>query len=503
VIKHRKNPVKIRRRAVLLLVVCASAIAAAGLAGRGEGNKATPAAGGPDSRTQPLLDGCARDRGAIFTKQVPNWVYVGGGVAQNQFVSGVVDSQYEAERAAEPTGTDDPFTHTSYDFIFNVKPDAQYENLLGTGNFEGQSSETARLHTERESLTFPSWAWPDRGDRIAMVGSWVWDCDHTTAAGEHTEIHPFRLLWVERNPGGPSRRSPVGDREADLLMTRLPTPADTQAVCANKTKGDRAAFKECVSHPVDELPVTGEYDFVLEAGKKPSAKAHLVYRVIDVERHSPATPVTRLRDGISVHVDAGSGPSMGKRFLVGWRPVRVHPVHLRLRFNSLLVRRAMDPGCPPYDPNCPDKDESKLLGQVTTAPGEWNVYVDAAGVWRQWLPQVLSVRDGQTIRSKQRVDLYVPSGKPWRLFVQTRECDFGSLGNANSVQGTVAPCPHINEVGNTASDDQPGILAVHFRSPAASVGRHQVNSSLEGSTCPASNVHGCYRLTFTISRIRP
>jgi hypothetical protein len=89
------------------------------------------------------------------------------------------------------------------------------------------------------------------------------------------------------------------------------------------------------------------------------------------------------------------------------------------------------------------------------------------------------------------------------LFVQTRECDFGSLGNAYSTQGLVVPCPHILEVGNTASDDQPGILAVHFRSPAASLGTHAVNSRLPGSTCPPSNTKGCFRLTFTISRIRP
>ena len=60
-IKPRKNPVKIQRRAVVLLIVCAAAIVAAGLAGRGSGSKATPAAGGPDSRTQPLADGCVRN----------------------------------------------------------------------------------------------------------------------------------------------------------------------------------------------------------------------------------------------------------------------------------------------------------------------------------------------------------------------------------------------------------------------------------------------------------
>ncbi len=490
------------RRAAILIALCAAGIAAAGLAARGSGSPATPAAGGPDSRTQPLVDGCTRDRGAILTHDVPNWVYVGGDVASNQMLTGVVDSQYQPERAAEPTGTDDPFTHTSYDFTFNVKPDPQYENLLGTGNFEGTSEETARLHIERESATFPTWAWPDRGDRVSVAGSWVWDCDHTTAAGERTEIHPFRVLWVERNPGGPSPRSPTGDREADLFITSEGTPADTQAICANQTKGDRVAFKQCVAHPLHFDGLHGPYNFVLKAGEKPSQKARLVYRVVN-QGPSSSTSITKLADGISVAVPATR--SVAKQFFVGWRPVKpaAKPVHLRLRLRDLLVRRAMDPGCPPYDLNCPAKDESTLIGQVTTSPGEWNVYVDAGGVWTAWNPILIHPKSGQTIHSKQTIDLYVANGKPWRLFVQTRECDFGSLGNAYSIEATVPPCPHILEVGNTASDDQPGILAVHFRSPMASVGTHRVNSSLAGSTCPPANTKGCYRLMFTISRIRP
>ena len=499
----RKNPVKIQRRVVILVVVCVAGLAAAGLAGRGSGSQATPAAGGPDSRTQPVADGCARKREDIFLKEVPNWVYVGGGLAQQQVVTGIVDSQYQPERAAEPTGTDDPVTHTSYDFTFNIKVDPQYEHLLGTGNFEGRGAETARLHTERETATFPVFAWPDRGDRVSLVGSWVWDCDHLTASGEHTEIHPFRVLWVERNPGGPSRRSPAGDREADLFTTSAGTPADTQAVCANKTKGDRVAFEECLATPVTQVPGQGTYTFVLKAGKKPSPKARLVYRAVDVAPSDP-TPVTRLADGISVKVDASH--EVGKRFFVGWRPVKksARPVHLRVRLRELLVRRAMDPSCPDYDRDCPAHDQEILVNHNTKPPGEWNVYVDAGGVWAPWDPILFQARDGQEIRTNQTIDLYVAKRKPWRLFVQTRECDFGSIGNAyDAANGVVTPCPHILELGNPASDDQPGTVAVHFRSPAASLGTHRVNSDLVGSTCPASNVKGCYRLTFTISRIRP
>jgi hypothetical protein len=504
VIKPRKNPVKIQRRTVILIALCLAGVAAAGLAGRGSGSHATVAAGGPDSRTQPVLDGCVRNsRIGIVTHEVPNWVYVGGGIVQNQVLSGLVNSKYNPEKAAEPTGTDDPSTHMSYDFTFNVKPDPGYENLLGTGNFEGQGAETERLHVEREPLTFPTWAWPDRGDRVSLVGSWIWDCDHTTASGEHTEIHPFRLLWVERNPGGPSRRSPVGDREADLFATFAGTAADTQAICANRTKGDRSAFKTCVATPVDIVPLTGTYEFVLRAGKKPSPKARLVYRVVDRSRSSVQTPVTKLKDGIRVTVDGSRAHRIERRFFVGWRPVKDRPVHLRVRLRELLVRRAMDPGCPEHDPECPFKDESELNGQATTRPGEWNVYVDAGGLWMPWNPILLRPEDGQRFRTKQMIDLYVAPGKRWRLFVQTRECDFGSLNNAYRTEAEVVPCPHVIELGNGSTDDQPGNVAVHFRSPAASLGTHRANSSLEPSSCPTSNVHGCYRLTFTISRIRP
>ena len=503
-IQHRKNPVKIQRRVVALLIVCAAAIVAAGLAGRGSGSQATVAAGGPDSSTQPLVDGCIRHTDVIHEKQAPNWVYVGGGLAaQNQVATGIVESQYDPERVALPAGTDDPFTHTSYDFTFNVNVDPESEHLLGTGNFEGQNSETGRLHTERESQTFPSWAWPNRGDRVSLVGSWVWDCDHFQPSGEHTEIHPFRSLWVERNPGGPSPRSAQGDREADLFVTTTETPADRHAVCALDHKADRPGFQTCVTHDVFEkkLPVPAA-TFVLKAPPKPSRSARLVYHVVD--RGSDAqVSIHKVVGGVEVSFGRVEVGTIAKQVFVGWRPVKARPIHLRIRLRELLVRRAMDPSCFKYDPKCPARDETTLLDQTgAKSPGEWNVYVDAAGVWVPWDPILLQAHDGETFRTKQTIDLYVAKGKPWRLFVQTRECDFGSVGNAYSVQGVVTPCPHVPELGNGVSDDRPGIIAIHFRSPTASVGTHRVNSSLEGSTCPASNAKGCYRLTFTISRIR-
>jgi len=53
-------------------------------------------------------------------------------------------------------------------------------------------------------------------------------------------------------------------------------------------------------------------------------------------------------------------------------------------------------------------------------------------------------------------------------------------------------------VGNSAGDDYPGAITVTNKGLA--LGTHIVNASTAGSTCPPSNVKGCYQLTYTVSR---
>ena len=64
----------------------------------------------------------------------------------------------------------------------------------------------------------------------------------------------------------------------------------------------------------------------------------------------------------------------------------------------------------------------------------------------------------------------------------------------------MSPCPRTNEVGNSSGDDYAGsIQAVHT---TTRLGRFVADAATAGSTCPASNVHGCYQLTYTVSRVR-
>jgi hypothetical protein len=479
---------------------------------------ATVAGTRPDPLTDAVADGCERNPSGLYTSDSPNWAYVNdrtapadGAPPPPQWVRGVANAQYGPWLAAHPAGEDNPFTHRSYDLIVNIRPDAAYDFLLGgnptgeTGNFEGSFEGTNRLHTEWETGAVARFAWPDRGDRIEMLGSWVWDCDHFLGGGERTELHPARALIVHRNPGGPSPRSPLGESETDIFVSSDKTPAGTQADCAHRSKGDRARFKACVRSDPDWQDVNGDYSVLVRAPPRPAAGARLRVRLVD--RGSVGgvrVQLRRLAGGarvsFSVRRPAGMRTIVAKQVFVGWSPMpaRALPEHLRLRFRSLLVRRAMDPGCPPGTYPC-GTVQTTLGRQISAPPGEWVVYWSVAGTWGLWNPAVLRPRDGQTFPGRQSVDLYVARGRPWRLFMFARECDFGQVSAAGPVP--MSPCPRSNEFGDAPGDDTAGALERRFSSPAAGLGRHAVDARLEASTCPLVNRRGCYAVAFDVVQI--
>ena len=466
----------------------------------------------PDPAAQAVADGCPRDLNAVYRRVAPTWVYVNardGGAPPPQWAKGVVDAGDQPYLGSHPSGTDDPLSHDAYDFLINVKPDPAYSFMVGgneaeqTGNFEGEDETAGRLHVERESNVTPVFSWPDPGDRVEILGSWVWDCGHWKPGGERTELHPFRALWVQR---AVSARSPWGEREGDLFVSTDSTPAGVIADCALKTKGGQDAFKACLLTQPAWQDVSGDYRFVLPAPPKPPGAGTLRVRVVDQGGVGGAAPTVAIRNGaavVTMRLSAAPGTRLvvAKQVFLGWTktPATALPQHLRVSFRSLLVRRAMDPGCLPGNQGCVSV-ESILDGQITTAPGEWNLYWDAAGIWSAWAPRVLFTRDGQSYPGKQTVDVYLPRGKPWRLLAFARECDFGSLSFGNQAKA-VWPCPTSGEVGNAASDDVPGIVVHRFASPVAALGLHRDDPIRQATSCPKSNTRGCYELTYVVTRV--
>jgi hypothetical protein len=447
----------------------------------------------PDPNVQATADGCQRDTTKIYTGFAPNWVYVNdrdfpasGPPPAPRWVSGVVKGA-SGLLASRVASSDDPITHRSYDANIDVTVDPA-DNFL-TGVSRDATPEAGEIHLERESSALPFWVWPRPGDRVQALGSWVWDCDHYQGTGEKTELHPFRALLVARQ-GAPKGRS-----EADVYVSSDATPAGQEAQCAHRTKGD-ATFKDCAHAAPNVLDVNGAYSFRF-CGAKGGAITNMDMGSVG----APQLTIARTPDGcatVSFTVAAAPGARVvvAKRILLG-APPRLD--HLRLRFDSLLVRRAMDPSCPPGRPACPYAAESTLPGQIVAAPGEWQLYWSVDGIWGRW-PGTLAAKDGQTFRGGPHVDFFVPRGASWTFVVLARECDFGALPGWDGPGRPTAPCPQSDEVGNSTGDDYPGAITVTHHGLA--LGRHVANASTAGSTCPPSNAKGCYQVTYTVSRLR-
>ncbi len=496
-------------------VVVLAAVLAAGLAAT-LGAFAERGASVPPDPQDAVLDGCGRDYLRQTQRQIPTWVYVGdrdapagGPPPPQRRLEGVVNSRYSPDLASHPTEEDLPTIHRAYDFNFNVLPDRPYRDLLGgdpaahTGNYAGHSPSTARIHVEREQTALPRFAWPDMGDRVALVGSWVWDCGHWVPGGERTEMHSYRALWVLRRAGRPSPRSARGETEGDLVLSNDKTYAGIEADCAHLAKESVPLFQSCLFVQSERQDVNGVYSFRLPVPPRPAKASKLRVRVVDAGSSGARARISARVSGRSVQVrltvtSDTSRILVAKRVLAGWTGTPA-PEHLRVRFTRLLVRRAMDPGCPNGAPSCGSR-ETTHGEQVSRPPGEWNVYLDAAGVWTVWGNGLLRARDGQVFRGGPTLDIYVPRGRPWRLFAFARECDFGSLGTADGPGHAMLPCPRSSEFGTFDGDDRAGAIVNRFPSPEASLGTHRAHPSRLLSTCPPVNRLGCWELDYAVTR---
>jgi hypothetical protein len=451
----------------------------------------------PNPNDQAQADGCRRNTTQIYTGLAPNWVYVNdkdfpasGPPPAARWAEGIVWSKDDPALASRVSSRDDPITHRAYDQNIDLKVTGGEDFLTGTSRDATDAAGT--IHMERElGATFPFWAWPAPGDHVQSLGSWVWDCDHYQEHGEETEFHPFRAIWSDR---GISPHSPTGENEGDLYVSTDATPAGVQAECAHRTKG-ADTFKQCTQTTPEWLSVDGDYRFTLCAHGARQGK--LAWRVVDRGSvNAPAVTVAPSKPGCVDVAFTVAAPDLqrvvvAKQVFVGWTSAP-RLVHLRVRLDSVLIRRAMDPSAPL---------ETTLGGQEAPAPGEWQITWSVDGVWGAW-PGTLLAKDGSVFRGKQHVDVYVPRRAPWTLLAEGRECDFGAIPNFDGPGHVLQPCPKTNEVGNSFGDDYGGSVVARFASPQRSAGTHATNALLAGSTCPPTNRKGCYQLRYTVKVVR-
>ena len=308
------------------------------------------AANGPNPISQPPLDGCARDPAAIGQGLAPGLVYVNG-APQPQWLTGVVVG-----------------TAPAADLEIRVTPDSASSFLPAAGS--------RSLQAAREATAFPAFAWPEPGDRVQALGSWVWNCTKWKPAGEKTELHPFRAFWAAR---AVAAASPWGESEGDLFVSTDSTEAGVVADCALQTKGDQVAYAACVATEPQWQDVGAAYRFVLPAPPKPAGAGTLRVRVVDRGSTGGVAPTVTLRDGTAV-VTMKPASTPGARLVVatqiflGWTkvPATELPQHLRIALRS------------PLGPSI----------------------CDAAGLWGP-------------CPARRTIDVYLPRGMPWRLAVYT------------------------------------------------------------------------------------
>jgi hypothetical protein len=148
---------------------------------------------------------------------------------------------------AGPQGQDElpdlPFTHPfGPDYEFQIVPDPQYENLLGSANKVRPNGPPGTIPVIGEQPYFEAWQEADAlhlnyegvlgmevddalvpaayrfssGDRVALYGRWIVDAGHP---GFHTEIHPPLLMARARSldaNGSPVARSSTAITEFQL-----------------------------------------------------------------------------------------------------------------------------------------------------------------------------------------------------------------------------------------------------------------------------------------------
>jgi hypothetical protein len=431
-----------------------------------------------------------------------------------------------------------------------------------TGNYSGFDESTARLHTEWEDLTVPHFAWAEPGDHVMELGSWVWDCGHWGVGtnifspdyvlpklgqpcigipdpsqcgnldGEGTEFHPYRAVWVQRKQ---PMHAAEGEAQADLFVSTDATLAGVEADCAHQFAPSTATvdqtlkqteYKACLDTTTPWQDVSGDYSFLLPAPAPTAPGARLVFHAVD--RGSSNAPAPRLTaEGNAVRVrfhlstpDRTHTLKLAYSIFAGWDvlPASAVPAHLKVVFDRLAVHRSQDPNCTlgaPVNSTCAQESRRTEAFNPTAAftnAGQWNLYYDVQGAWGQFTVNgdgELDPTDGTIYPLTQSADIYVPPGKGWRLFVHGRECDLGDL-SALSVDDQTkarlvafADCPRDRDIAT--DNDVPGLLTDTYASVAASLGAHSSDGLTHRadptSTCPDTNVHGCYSIEYHVSQV--
>jgi hypothetical protein len=271
------------------------------------------------------------------------------------------------------TYTDYPYNHNSHDWNFHVKPDSKYDVYKAGWDRKSPFSGLAGIFSpfsvlagifdvrqqlmemEWETRNFPPQFWPMEGDRVWMMGRYVWDCGHVPLK---TEIHPPEAVAF-------TRQEPVVFT-VDGVKDPSPSLASKTYIYIHGRGG------------YYDTPVGGEkdttYEFDISLPPKPSPTAEPYVEVLEVPFGGVRPTLTLIPTSSAdqkVHVVyplSSVPPSPDNKFgavvAAGWREQTPSQSYheLEVTFNSILINDNKD-----------------------NAEGEWKLWASVNGKWIELL----------------------------------------------------------------------------------------------------------------------
>lgn len=334
-------------------IACALALGAGPAAAQG------PA---PVPSSEARARGCRDDPLNPLLKIMPEW-------------TPVVD---ETPRVAEGvvarsavTHEDNPAFHTSHDWLFDVRLDPAYRGLLSDHTSPEYVVEGERvMGMEWEEAFFPLQFRPSVGDRVWMMGRWVFDCGHAER-GYRTELHPPQAVAFTRD-------------EATIFSgDSAPSRARITYVYIY---GRGGYYRTAVGGR--------DYEFDVPLAPRPSPSARLAITVETVYGNIAPVVAPQPRDNpTTMHVTyplravaASPDARFGAIVTAGWREEVTTTAYrvIELVFDSVRIVDNHDAG-----------------------RGDWHLRLGAAGEWFE-VGGLGSVEDGQTVAIGTTIRAIVP-----------------------------------------------------------------------------------------------
>lgn len=369
------------------------------------------------------------------------------------------------------TGGDYPGTHVRSDVNTFVQPDAEYQNLLGTGN--DLSGGIPELALEWEAGAYPDWAWGSTGDRIAALGSWIFDCGHPGTVAGHcsvstsrgcavdsecvspacstcqsqetcvdahfrysSEMHPPYATAVMRSGRGaavPTAASPpVPVTRTDIYVSTDGGAAGDACILQRLSAPIQLLNTEC--YPLSQ-PIAAAYlnsrDFSFDVALPPKpAGGVLAWRIAELPAPGGVAPVVDVTPhddapapylSVSVRLTQATAGGMPTGYAgtlyAGWVNDPTALTHVRVTVSAAVIHNALQPlqpvaplVCSLSGASCTTSADC-LEGQYCTGVGpvkQWRLQVGVNGEWRE-LSNLDVVNSGDVIPQDITFDQYLPA----------------------------------------------------------------------------------------------